>query len=200
MSTTAVPAGRVRQPILYADQMWRQQRFFAGFLVAVGLVMSVLLVYQGQLNRTANLIWLLYIPSGLLLGGAFLLYKRRSFVEPLDAGLKVSTFRSSVVIDYDQIRGVRVQPLRLAFQDSRKRMVAPMMKPLIDKPALFVRLRGVDEDLAPIKKTLGSRMMFEDTIALPVKDADAVAWEISSRLPERLGQNQGGGKRRKRRR
>jgi hypothetical protein len=33
----------VRQPILYADQMWRQQRFFAGFLVAVGLVMTVLL-------------------------------------------------------------------------------------------------------------------------------------------------------------
>jgi hypothetical protein len=43
-------------------------------------------------------------------------------------------------------------------------------------------------------------MMFEDTIALPITDADAIAWEISSRLPERLGQNQGGGKRHKRRR
>jgi hypothetical protein len=42
--------------------------------------------------------------------------------------------------------------------------------------------------------------MHEDTIAVPVPDADAAAWEISSRLPDRLGQNQGGGKRRKRRR
>jgi hypothetical protein len=42
--------------------------------------------------------------------------------------------------------------------------------------------------------------MYEDTIALPVLDADAVAWEISSRLPVHLGQNQGGKQRRKRRR
>jgi hypothetical protein len=62
-----------------------------------------------------------------------------------------------------------------------------------------VRVRGADEEVADIKKRLGSRMMYEDTIALPVRDADAVAFEISSRLPERIGQNQGG-KRRKRRR
>jgi hypothetical protein len=43
-------------------------------------------------------------------------------------------------------------------------------------------------------------MMYEDTIALPLSNADAVAWEIGSRLPYRLGQNQGGGKRHKRRR
>ena len=199
MSSPEAPT-RARHPILYADQLWRQQRFFAGFLVAVGFVMTVLLIYQGQIAKTANLIWVLYIPSGLLLGGAFLLYKRRSYVEAQDGGVKVGTLRSSVLIDYDRIRGVRVQPLKLAFQDRRSRMVAPMMKPLIEKPALFVRLRGTDEELADIKKRLGSRMMFEDTIALPVRDADAVAWEISSRLPDRLGQNQGGGKRRKRRR
>lgn len=199
MSSPEAPTG-ARHPILYADQLWRQQRFFAGFLVAVGLVMTVLLIYQGQIAKTANLIWVLYIPSGLLLGGAFLLYKKRSYVEAREEGLKVSTLRSSVFLDYDRIRGVRVQPLNLAFQDRRKRMVAPMMKPLIEKPALFVRLRGTDEELADVKKRLGSRMMFEDTIALPIKDADAIAWEISSRLPERLGQNQGGGKRHKRRR
>jgi hypothetical protein len=79
-------------------------------------------------------------------------------------------------------------------------MVAPMMKPLIDKPALFIRLRGAEEELEVIKKRLGTRMMFEDTIALPLSDADAVAWEIGSRLPYRMGQNQGGRKRHKRRR
>jgi hypothetical protein len=129
--STQTPNGHVRQPILYADQLWRQQRFFAGFLIAVGVVMTALLVYQGQLTHTANLIWLLYVPSGLLLGGAFLLYKRRSYVEALDSGVKVSTLRSSVLIDYNRIRGVRVQPLKLAFQDRRSRLVAPIIKPLL---------------------------------------------------------------------
>jgi hypothetical protein len=191
----------VRQPILYADQMWRQQRFFAGFLVAVGLVMTVLLIYQGQLlQHSTNLIWTMYIPSGLLLGGAFLVYKWRSYVETQEDGLKVSTLFSSVVIDYDRIRLVKVQPLNVAFQDKRSRMVVRMTKPLMDKPALFVRLRGDEDEVGAIRKKLGPRLAYEDTIAMPVPDADAVAWAIASHLPMRVGQNLGGGKRRKRRR
>ena len=180
--------------------MWRQQRFFAGFLVAVGVVMTTLLVYQRQMTHTANLIWVLYIPSGLLLGGAFLYYRHRSHVYVEDTGVKVSTLLSSVLLDYDSIRSVKAQPLRQHFQDRRSRMIAPVMKQYVDKPALFIRLRGDESELADIKKRLGSRLMNEDTIAVPVPDADAAAWEISSRLPDRLGQNQGGGKRKKRRR
>ena len=199
-TSTEVQPASPRQPILYADQLWRQQRFFAGFLVAVGVGMSALLLYKGQLTSTSNLIWLLYIPSGLLLGGAFLFYKYRSYAEPRDEGFKVSALRSSVLIPYESIRSVKVQPLSLAFLEKRKRMVAPMMKPLMDRPALFVRLRGDETEMAAIKKTLGGRVVFDDMIALPLKDADALSWEISSRLPYRLGQNQGGGRRRKRRR
>ena len=198
-STQTEPASS-RQPILYADQLWRQQRFFAGFLVAVGVGMTGLLLYKGQLTTTSNLIWLFYIPSGVLLGGAFLFYKYRSFAESLDEGFKVSALRSSVLIPYESIRSVKVQPLSLAFLEKRKRMVAPMMKPLMQRPALFVRLRSDESELAAIKKKLGGRVVFDDMIALPLKDADALSWEISSRLPDRLGQNQGGGKRRKRRR
>jgi hypothetical protein len=199
LSTAPSPDGRVRQPILYADQMWRQQRFFAGFLIAVGVLMTAVLVYQGQLFNHSNLIWLLYVPSGLLLGGAFLVYKWRSYVETQEEGLKVSTFLSGIVIPYDNIRLVKVQPLNIAFQDRRSRMVARVIKPLLEKPALFLRLRGDEEQLASIRKKLGSRIAYEDTIAVPVPDADAVAWAISGYLPERVGQNLGG-KRRKRRR
>lgn len=199
MSTSPGPNGRTRQPILYADQMWRQQRFFAGFLVAVGILMTGVLVSQGQLLIHSNLIWSLYVPSGLLLGGGFLYYKWRSFVEAQDQGLKVSTLFSSVFIDYDQVRIVKVQQLNIAFQDRRSRMVARVMKPLLDKPALFVRLRGDEEQLASIRKKLGARLVYDDTIAMPVPDPDAVAWAISAHLPERIGQNMGG-KRRKRRR
>ena len=200
MSTTDAQAPIPRQPILYADQLWRQQRFFAGFLVLAGVAVSAYLFYRGQMTSTSNLVWLMYIPSGLLLGGAFLFYKYRSFAEALDDGFKVSALRSSVLIPYESIRSVKVQPLSLAFLDKRKRMVAPMMKPLMDKPALFVRLRGDEDELAAIKKKLGGRVAYEDMIALPLKDADALSWEISSRLPDRPGQNQGGGRRRKRRR
>ncbi len=199
-SSTQTQPASPRQPILYADQLWRQQRFFAGFLVAVGVGMTALLLYKGQLTTTSNLIWLLYIPSGLLLGGAFLFYKYRSFAESLDEGFKVSALRSSVLIPYENIRSVKVQPLSLAFLDKRKRMVAPMMKPLMGRPALFVRLRSDESEIAAIKKKLGGRVVYDDMIALPLKDADALSWEISSRLPDRLGQNQGGGRRRKRRR
>jgi hypothetical protein len=189
-----------RHQNLHAHHLWRQQRFFAGFLVAVGAVMTLLLIYQGQITKTANLIWVLYIPSGLLLGGAFLLYRRRSHVQVLENGVKVSNLLSTVVLPYDSIRSVKALPLRQHFQDRRSRMIAPIMKQYVDKPALFVRVRGDETELAAMRKRLGARLMHEDTIAMPVPDADAAAWEINSRLPDRLGQNQGGGKRRKRRR
>jgi len=200
LSEEPSPNGRVRHPILYADQMWRQQRFFAAFLVVVGLVMTAILVFQNALFRNSNMIWLLYVPSGLILGGAFLYYKMRSYVEAEENGLRVSMLFSTLLIDYDQIRMVKVQPLNLAFQERRSRMVVRAMKPLLDKPALFVRLRGDEEQVAAIIKRLGSRMAYDDTIALPVPDADAAAWSIAAHLPERIGQNLGGGKRRKRRR
>ncbi len=200
MSSNQTRPASSRQQILYADRMWRQQRFFAIALIGFGIVTAGLLAYRGELLQTASLGYLVYIPGGLLLGGGFLYYRWRSYLETLDDGVKVSTLRSSVLIDYDSIRSVKVQPLNLAFQDKRKRMVVPMMRPLLEKPALFLRLRNDEASMAAIKKTLGARVAYEDMIALPLKDADAVSWEISSRLPERLGQNQGGGKRRKRRR
>ena len=180
--------------------MWRQQRFYAGALIAVGVVATALLAYQGQIFGPSGAIWLLYIPSGLLLGGAFLYYRRRSNVHVSDSGVKISTMFSSVMLDYDSIRSVKVLPLRTHFQEKRSRMIVPVIKPHIDKPALFIKIRGDETELAQIKKKLGSRLMYEDTIAIPVPDPDKAAWEITSHLPERIGQNLGGAKRRKKRR
>ena len=200
MSSTAAPTGRVRQPILYADRMWRQQRFLAAFLVVTGAVVSVWLFSQHLAGTASYTLWVLYMPAGLLYGGAFLFNKWRSYMEPLEQGLKVSTFRSSVLINYDTIRGVKVQLLKVAFQDRRAKVLPPVVRPLLERPALFVRVRGDEAEVAALKKRLGGRLFYDDQIILPVADADAAAWEISSRLPMRLGQNQGGGRRRKRRR
>lgn len=200
MSSNGTRPARGRQRILYAEELWRWQRFYAGLLVVVGILAIGVVVYSRQPISTGNIIWLFYAPVGLLLGGAFLIYRWRSFMEPLENGLKVSTLFSNVLIDYEDIRMVKVQPLKVAFQDQRRAKVARIMRPLLEKPALFVRVRGDEEQLAAIKKRLGSRLFYDDTIAMPVPDADAASWEIAAKLPYRIGQNLGGGRRRKRRR
>jgi len=180
-----------------------QQRFFAGLLLLAGVVATGIAIYQGQLFSPAFAVWLVYIPTGILLGGAILLYRWRSNLRVLDDGVRISSMLQNVVLDYDSIKSVKALPLRQHFQDKRSRMIAPIMKQHIDKPAVFIKVRGDETELAQIKKRLGifrSRLMYDDTIAVPVPDADTVVWEISAHLPERLGQNQGGARRRKRKR
>ena len=201
---SAEPASRPRRhQNLYAHHLWQQQRFFAALLLAAGLVATGISIYQGQLFSPAFSVWLIYIPTGLLLGGAIFLYRYRSNVQVLDDGVKISSMFNSVLIDYDSIRWVKALPLRQHFLERRSRMIAPIMKQHIDKPAVFIKVRGDDQGLAQMKKKLGlfrSRLMDEETIAIPVPDADTVVWEISSHLPEKIGQNQGGSRKRRRRR
>ncbi len=202
--STAAPSKPTRHQNLYAHHLWQQQRFFAGLLVAAGVVATAVAIYQRQIfSSNFSSVWLMYVPAGLLLGGGLFLYRYRSHVKVLDEGVKISSLFTSVVIDYDSIRSVKALPLRQHFQDSRSRMIAPIMKQHIDKPAVFLRVRGDETQLAAIKKRLGlfrGRLMDDDLIAIPVPDADTVVWEITSHLPERIGQNQGGQRRRKRRR
>jgi hypothetical protein len=201
--STAAPSRPTRHSNLYAHHMWMQWRFFAIAFIVIGAGATGLAVFQHQLNSPGFALWLIYIPSGLLIGLGSYLYRRRSNLQVLDSGVKISNMFSSVVIDYDSIRSVKALPLRQHFQDRRSRMIAPIMKQHIDKPAVFIRVRGDASELANIKKHLGlfkARLMDEETIAIPVPDADAAVWEISSHLPDRLGQNQGGARRRKRRR
>jgi hypothetical protein len=200
--STVTPSRPTRHQNLYAHQLWQQQRFFAGLLVAAGVVATAIAVYKGQVFSPTFSVWLMYVPAGLLLGGGILLYRYRSHIKVLDEGVRISSMFQSVTLDYDSIRSVKALPLRQHFQDSRSKMVAPIMKKHIDLPAVFIRVRGDDTQLSAIKKRLGlfrGRLMDDDTIAIPVPDADTVVWEITTHLPERIGQNQGGSKRRKRR-
>jgi hypothetical protein len=195
----------VRQPILYAEEMWRRQRFWVAILVGLGIAMSTFLFSGFFAPRPTKmdfnlLIWPLYIPSGLLLGAILLYYRRRSYVQAGEERIKVSNLLNSVEIDYGLVRGVRVQPLQTAFQEAyRKRQKHPLAKPYLDKPALFIRLKKDDPATLAVVRKLGPRLAYEDMIALPIPDPDAFAWEITSRLPDRLGQNLGGKRRRKRR-
>ena len=201
--STVEPSRPTRHQNLYAHQVWLQQRFFAALLLGAGIIATGIAIYERQLFSPAFAVWLIYIPTGIALGGFIYFFRWRSHVQVREEGVKISSMFSSVVLDYDSIRWVKALPLRQHFLERRSKMVAPIMKQHIDKPAVFIKVRGDDTQLAAIKKKLGlfrTRLMDEDTIAVPVPDADTVVWEISSHLPERLGQNQGGSRRRKRRR
>jgi hypothetical protein len=189
----------LRQPILYAELMWRNQRVWVLMLVVAGVVISpaLLILNHGRFNSNIG-VFLLYLPFGLLYGAAMLYYRQRSAVEVTADGLKVSRLVRSVVIGYDLIRNVRVQKLEMHFQEGRKRLVRPISKPLLTKDALFVRLRGDDPRTAEVRRLLGSQLVAEDVLAVPIPDPDAMAWEVTSRLPERTSVNMGGQRRRKR--
>lgn len=189
----------MRQPIFYAVELWKRQRFWALILILAGTGMSAFILINGRGHFVGtSWIWLVYVPAGLLYGGLLIFYRWRSYVELTDRGLKISNLLSTVVIDYDLIRLVRVQPLERHFEDSRKRLLRPINRPLMKTPALFVRLRGDEAQVAAMTKKLGKQLASEDTIALPIPDPDAMSWDLSARLPERAGTNLGGQRRRKR--
>jgi hypothetical protein len=189
----------VRQPILYGEEMWKRQRPFPVFFIIVGVVMSVVTLFTTWGRAVSNSwLFLAYVGSGLVYGALLLYYRWRSRVEVTEEGLKVSNLLSSVVIDYDDIRSVRVQPLARHFEDSRKRLVRSVNRALMPKPALFIRLRGDEAQLAQLRKKLGAQLVAGDTVALPLPDPNAMSWEVSSRLPDRTGVNLGGQRRRKR--
>lgn len=180
--------------------MWRRQRTWALLLVVIGAVMSavITITQKGVFNSNAA-IMLAYVPAGLLFGALLLVYRRRNYAEVTDSGLRVSNLLRSALIPYDMIRGTRVQLLDLHFQDARKRYVRPISRPLLKRPALYLRLRGDEIQLAFLRRQLGAQLVAADMVALPIPDPDAMAWEITARLPERTGVNLGGGRRRRRR-
>jgi hypothetical protein len=188
----------LRQPILYAEEMWRRQRLWVLLFVGYGIVANAVTLYtsKGRIDANSELL-LLFVPVGLLFGAVLLLNRQRSYAEVTDAGLRVSGLLRSTLITFDMVRATRVQKLELHFQDRRKRYARPHSKPLIDKDALFVRLKADDGRLPEIRKRLGVQLASEDWVALPVPDPDALAWEVTSRLPERTGVNLGGQRRRK---
>ena len=180
--------------------MWRRQRIFF-LLPVVGIVFAGFTFYTNHFRFDSSVaVWLAYIPAGILFIGALLLYRRRNYVQVTDAGVRIGkTFRATTVA-YDMIRAARVQPLERYFQDMGRRRHPPMVRALLPNPALYLRLRGDDAQVAGIVRGLGSQFAFEETIAVPIPDPDAMAWEISSRLPERQSTNLGGQRRRKRNR
>ena len=189
----------MKQPNLYADELWKRNWPLAPVLLVVGGVLAY--VYRGQRDMPLLL--------AECLGGAALIliffgaFRYFSYVKVTDSGLRFNwTFPfTNTVVPFDSIRSTRVGDLRAFYPDTRKSYVNSMTKPLLDKPAFYARLGGDDVTVARLSKRLGRRYVVDGTIAVPIPDPKSLAQEVSLRLPNRqLQQNLGGAKRPKRKR
>ncbi len=180
--------------------MWRRQRAWGFVLMVMGVVLAAWFYFQTHDRFTQeSAVFLAYIPGGLVFLLLMLVYRARNWVEAGDDGVRINRMFSQVVVGYELIRQCRVQPLENHFQERRKRLVTANERDLLTKPALFLRLRG-DEEAEAIKRKLGAKLASDDFVAIPVPDPDRLSMEISARLPGRLTVNQGGQRRRRRRR
>lgn len=189
----------MRQPNLYAAELWKRNWPLAPVLLVVGGVLSVIYYKSHELP-----LLLAECVGGaaliLLFFGAF---RRYSYVKVTPAGLLFNwTFPfTNTLVPFAAIRSTRVADLRAFYPDTRKSHVNAMTKPLLDKPAFYARLGGDEATVARLSKRLGRRYVVDGTIAVPVADPRSLSQEVSLRLPNRqLQHNLGGARRPKRKR
>jgi hypothetical protein len=193
----------LKQPNLYADELWKRNWFMAPFLLLMGAGFTF---YFVVIVHTTRDVGILLAES---LGGAALIllffggFRYLSYVKVTEEGLRFNwTFPfTSTLVPYEAIRSIRVGDLSAFYPPSRKSFINTMTKPLLDKPALYMRLGGDDATLARLSRKLGRRYVVDGTLAVPVPDPKSLAQEVSQRLPNRqLQHNLGGAKRPKRKR
>ncbi len=196
----------MRQPILYAEQTWKQQRLWVFVLIAAGVAFGAYAIFfeHAKINTSQGIlglssyVFVLYIPAAILLFLFLLIYRNRHVLVADERGLTIQNVFSSTFIEWDFIRAPRVRPLIEHFDTrERKRLVRPADRAILPKGALYFKIRADDVKLAELQRKISRRMIFEDTVAIPVPDPDAFSWEISSHIPEAASQNLGGSKRRR---
>jgi len=193
----------LKQQNLYAEELWKRNWFMAPFLLVMGVGFAVYFVVVVKTFRDVPILLAEAIGGAALVLLFFGGYRYLSYVNVTDQGLRFNwTFPfSSAVVPYENIRNTRVADLSGFYPPNRKSFVNSMTKPLLDKPALFMRLGGDDATVARITRKLGRRYVVDGTLAVPVPDPKSLAQEVSQRLPNRqLQQNLRGARRHRKRR
>jgi hypothetical protein len=189
----------LRQANLYVEETWRRQRMLVFFLLIAGVGTTAFEIYTKEYKSGGPIAWvgiLLYVPLALILLAVLLIHRRRSFVEARDDGLRFSTLLSGITIPYTAIRSAKAGPLAANFESKeRRRYLRPNVRPLLGKPALYVRVRDDEVDLGQLQRKLGPTVVAGDTIVMPVNDPDAMSWQVVGHLPERQNVNRGGRRR-----
>jgi hypothetical protein len=178
---TATPP---RYAIRYAEERWKDSRWFIAYLVVVLVVFSVFLRPKGQ---SVAVVW---IPSieAVVVGGAYLailfVFQRISYLEPGADGLRLRYGMTSITIPYAAISRVRRQPLDVAFAaPERRRYRNRFTRRLGGQPAVYIRIDRRQEDLiAQLQRRLGPRFLLGQDIVLPITDPEGFLAAIKSRI------------------
>ncbi|MGH7881324.1 MAG: hypothetical protein ACREN8_00185 [Candidatus Dormibacteraceae bacterium] len=192
----------LQQPILYAEEMWRRWRFLVISLLIFGVVVGGFQLWQSHGILEFNSLSLFaYIPAAALLAVFFLLCRQRSYVKVTERGFRVSGLLGGILIDYDQIRSVKVQPLAQHFQSAgRRRYLRPEARRLLPRAAIYVRLQDEAVERLRVQRKLGRMVVEGDVLAIPIPHPELISAALISHLPERGNQNLGGQRRGRRQR
>lgn len=188
----------MRYQNLYTHEFWRRN------MISTSILLVVYIGILAYIWRGKNLAVIIAYAAlgGLLVFSIYGLYRSLSYVRPLENGLEFHwhvPFRSTIVA-WDLIRNPKVGPLKTVYPKGARS--DNLAQALLEKPALLARLAANGDDVTRITRRLGRRYIFDGSLAVPVSNPQALAEEVSRRLPSRsLGTpNLGGGRRRKRRR
>ncbi len=173
-----------RYPILYAHHFFRSNIYLPLVVIVLGVVLAGISYVQHRPFFQVELS-LIYLPLGLAYMGVMALMRRRSYVRSDTEYLVVSRLLRLDRIPYDQLRTVRVAPLKNAYrqEDGRSRLLSGPYRRMGEVPTTFFRLDAEEPELREHHRVLGSRLCYKDVLALPVADARGLADEVSSRLP-----------------
>jgi hypothetical protein len=194
----------MKQKNLYAEELWKRNWFMAPMIIIVGAAFAYYFVFILKTSRDVPLLLAEALGGAALILLFFGTFRYLSWVQVTDAGIRFNWTLpfSSTVVPFDVIRGTRVADLRNFYPVTRKSYINAMTKPLLDKPAFFVKLGGDEATVRRISRKLRQRYVVDGTIAVPVPDPKLLVQEVSQRLPNRQlqQQNLGGARRPKRKR
>jgi len=169
-----------KQPILYAHEQNKQNMLLGYALVLLGFGFAF---YEIIFQHTNDPSWLIDVVFGLLIVLGSEVYKRLSYVEVTEQGVKVSNFLFRCTIPFQDIRTARAQLLELAYKDKRGRLAGRVARPYLKRKALFLRLKDDgDGTIDKTAKKLGRRLYYDGMIVVPVPNAEEMANAISRRL------------------
>jgi len=177
-------AQRQRYPIRYADERWKDSRWFIAWLVLVLLVFSVLFRPRNQSLAVVLIPGVEAVVITVVYLAILFIFRRTSYLEVGAEGLRLRYGLTSVDLPYSAVSRVRRQPLEVAFAaPERRRYRNRFTRRLGREPAVYIRIdRRQDALIAQVERRLGGRFVLGHDIVLPINDPNGFLNAVKPRI------------------
>jgi hypothetical protein len=188
-----------RHAILYDVVRWRGNRLLLLLFATVFLLTSVFTL----LLRRSSGVGLYPVMSLFLYGLAVSLWLRQRFtylsVEGDELVVHIMGRRQRLALD--RVRRARVVRLGAVFdRPDRRRLLPGRGRRWMDEPAVVLRLGGEVDELDALRRGLGRKFVIDDSVVVPVVDAEGLLAEIERVKPAAPGPGAGASRGARRRR